>query len=271
MPKPFLKWAGGKSKLVPFIQNHLPQHSQRNKRLVEPFAGSASLSLGLEFDEYWLNDTNNDLIQLYQVLAEQKHEFIDYAQSFFTADNNQETSFYQLRERFNHSTDSVEKSALFIYLNRHAFNGLCRYNSKGGFNVPFGRYKSPYFPKDEMLAFIAKSPRMRFFSDDFSQILLKTSLDDVVYCDPPYVPISETASFTSYTKNGFDIAEQMKLADLANEHNAQTQGILISNHDTPVTRKLYHQATIATVQVQRNISANGSSRKKVAELLAIYQ
>ena len=268
MSKPFLKWAGGKSKLVPFIQNHLPKNRQR---LVEPFAGSASLSLGVEFDEYWINDSNSDLITLYRTLAEQKRDFMDYAQSFFIPENNQETVFYRFREQFNQSQNPIEKSALFIYLNRHAFNGLCRYNSKGGFNVPFGRYKSPYFPKDEMLAFIQKSSRMRFFNDDFSQILLKASLDDVVYCDPPYVPMSETASFTSYTKHGFDIGEQLKLATLANNQVEKTQGILISNHDTPVTRKLYHQATIATVQVQRNISAKAESRKKVAELLAIYQ
>lgn len=267
MAKPFLKWAGGKSKLVPFIQAYLPAS---RKRLVEPFAGSASLSLGLEFDEYWINDSNSDLITLYRTLSDDKQNFIDYAQSFFTAENNQESVFYTLRDRFNQSQNPVEKSALFIYLNRHAFNGLCRYNSKGGFNVPFGRYKSPYFPKDEMLAFITKSPRMRLFNQDFSQILPQTSLDDVVYCDPPYVPMSETASFTSYTKNGFDIGEQLKLADLANVYATQTQGILISNHDTPVTRKLYQNADIQTVQVQRNISANGSSRKKVAELLAIW-
>lgn len=268
MSKPFLKWAGGKSKLVPFIQTFLPKNQQR--RLVEPFAGSASLSLGLEFDEYWINDSNADLINLYQILANEKIEFIDYAESFFIPENNQETAFYHWRERFNHSVDLTEKSALFIYLNRHAFNGLCRYNSKGGFNVPFGRYKSPYFPKAEMLAFVAKSPRMRFFNEDFSQILLKTSLDDVVYCDPPYVPMSETASFTSYTKQGFDIDEQLKLSNLANNHATKTQGILISNHDTPVTRKLYQNAQIQTVQVQRNIAAKGDSRKKVAELLAIY-
>lgn len=269
MSKPFLKWAGGKTKLVPFIASHFPTH-QIKQRLVEPFAGSASISLGLEFDEYWINDSNTDVINLYQILVREKQCFIDYAQSFFTPDKNQEAVYYTFRERFNHSQDVVEKSALFIYLNRHAFNGLCRYNSKGGFNVPFGRYKSPYFPKAEMLAFIEKSSRMQFFNQDFSHILLQTSLEDVVYCDPPYVPISETASFTSYTKQGFDIGEQVKLADLANTHAPQTQGILISNHDTPLTRKLYKNAKIEMVQVQRNISAKGDSRKKVAELLAIY-
>ena len=141
MTKPFLKWAGGKSKLVPLIQNQLPTAM----RLVEPFAGSAAVTLALEFDAYLLNDSNADLIGLYQTLKQEKQDFIDYAQSFFTLENNQETRFYDLREQFNHSTNTTERSALFIYLNRHAFNGLCRYNSKGGFNVPFGRYKLPYF------------------------------------------------------------------------------------------------------------------------------
>ena len=140
MAKPFLKWAGGKTKLVPFIELNLP--SKPRRRLVEPFAGSAALSLALDFDAYLLNDANPDLIGLYRLLKQEKQEFIDFAHSFFIPENNRESRFYELREQFNHSNDLPERSALFIYLNRHAFNGLCRYNSKGKFNVPFGRYRT---------------------------------------------------------------------------------------------------------------------------------
>lgn len=145
MSKPFLKWAGGKSKLATFIESHIP--SKHRQRLVEPFAGSIALSLALEFEAYFLNDTNGDLIELYRVLKNEKQAFIDYAYSFFTPENNQDSRFYELREQFNGSKNTEERAALFIYLNRHAFNGLCRYNSKGGFNVPFGKYRAPYFPK----------------------------------------------------------------------------------------------------------------------------
>lgn len=196
--KPFLKWAGGKAKLVPFIQNNFPK--QPRKRLIEPFAGSAALSLAVDFDTYLLNDSNADLINLYRVLKQEKQGFIAYARSFFTPESNQENRFYALREQFNQSQDTAERSALFVYLNRHAFNGLCRYNSKGGFNVPFGRYAAPYFPEAEMLGFIQKSDRIELLCGDFQTALDGANDDDMVYCDPPYVPLSETASFTAYAK-----------------------------------------------------------------------
>nr|WP_274585404.1 Dam family site-specific DNA-(adenine-N6)-methyltransferase [Neisseria sp. 51.81]MDD9328310.1 Dam family site-specific DNA-(adenine-N6)-methyltransferase [Neisseria sp. 51.81] len=198
--KPFLKWAGGKAKLVPFIEYHLPK--QPRKRLIEPFAGSAAVSMALDFEAYLLNDTNPDLIGLFRMIKEEKQQFIDYARSFFTAENNQESRFYELRERFNSSRELSERCALFVYLNRHAFNGLCRYNGKGAFNVPFGRYKTPYFPEMEMSAFTEKAHRIELLCGDFQTALDVANDDDMVYCDPPYVPLSETASFTAYAKGG---------------------------------------------------------------------
>ncbi len=266
--KPFLKWAGGKAKLVPFILNNFPSHPC--KRLIEPFAGSAALSLAVDFDAYLLNDTNPDLIDLFRILKQEKQLFIDYSRSLFIPENNRETRFYELRERFNGSSDLTERSALFIYLNRHAFNGLCRYNSKGAFNVPFGRYTSPYFPEAEMQAFISKSDRIELLCGDFQVALDLANDDDMVYCDPPYVPLSETASFTAYAKDGFNLEEQSRLAQAAKQASKQSQGVLISNHDTAFTRQIYKGARLETVAVQRNIAAKGSSRQKVGELLAIY-
>ena len=268
MNKPFLKWAGGKFKLAPFIELNLPNQSR--KRLIEPFAGSAAVSMALDFEAYLLNDTNPDLIGLFRILKEEKQQFIDYARSFFSTENNQETRFYELRERFNSSQESSERSALFVYLNRHAFNGLCRYNSKGMFNVPFGRYKSPYFPETEMLAFIEKAYRIELMCGDFQAALAMADDDDVVYCDPPYVPLNETASFTAYAQNGFDLEDQSCLAEIAKQTAKQSQGVLISNHDTAFTRKIYQDARIETIDVQKNIAAKGSSRQKVGELLAVY-
>ena len=265
--KPFLKWAGGKHKLVSFIASHLPAS---RRRLIEPFAGSAALSLALEFDAYLLNDTNPDLITLFQTLKNEKQAFIDYARQYFTGEHNQENHFYALREQFNYSENQTERAALFIYLNRHAFNGLCRYNSKGQFNVPFGRYRAPYFPEKEMLAFIQKSNRIEIQCGDFQTTLQKAGNDDTIYCDPPYVPLSATASFTAYSKDSFNLDEQSRLAIAAQETANQSQGVLISNHDTELTRELYRNAQLAMVSVQRNIAASGSSRQKVGELLAIY-
>lgn len=267
--KPFLKWAGGKSKLVPFIKTNMPDRAPI-RRLIEPFAGSAALSMALDFDSYLLNDINADLINLYWILKQEKHGFIDFARSFFSLENNRENCFYALREQFNNSQDLVERSALFVYLNRHAFNGLCRYNSKGEFNVPFGRYSSPYFPEEEMQGFIYKSDRIELMCGDFKAALKMAGDGDVVYCDPPYAPLSTTTSFTAYAKGGFGIDDQNRLASIARQASELAEGVLISNHDTEFTRKIYQGARIETIDVQRNIAARGSSRQKVGELLAIY-
>lgn len=270
MAKSFLKWAGGKSKLASFIESKMSE--TRGKRLVEPFAGSAAISLALEFDAYLLNDINTDLINLYRTLASEKQDFIQYAKSFFIPENHLEDAFYQLRDRFNGSQDITERSAIFIYLNRHAFNGLCRYNKKGLFNVPFGHYKKPpLFPEKGMQDFLSKSDRMVFQNLDFKEIIINTNSNDIIYCDPPYVPLNETASFTAYSQGSFNLDDQTQLADLVRTQAPQTSGILISNHDTPFTRKIYQTAQIEELDVQRNIAAKGSSRKKVKELLAIYE
>lgn len=266
--KPFLKWAGGKTKLIPFIQKNMPQ--QTGKRLIEPFAGSAAVSLALDFDAYLLNDTNQDLIGLYRVLKTEKLEFVRFAQSFFTGAFNQEEKFYDLRTEFNASNNAVEKAALFVYLNRHAFNGLCRYNRKGEFNVPFGRYRKPYFPKEEMLAFIAKSDRFELMCGDFQAALNSAETGDVIYCDPPYVPLSETASFTAYAMNDFNLEDQSRLAAAVEQVAQKNIAVLVSNHDTAFTREIYRAARLERVEVQRNIAAKGSSRQKVGELLAVY-
>lgn len=264
--KPFLKWAGGKHKLTAFIGKNLPTA----QRLIEPFAGSAALSLAWEYDAYLLNDANADLIAVYQILKTEKQEFIDYARTFFTLESNRENVFYELRERFNHSCDMTERAALFVYLNRHAFNGLCRYNSKGGFNVPFGRYKAPYFPEIEMQSFLCKAERMELLCGDFQAALNVAGVGDAVYCDPPYVPLSESASFTAYSAAGFDMLDQQRLASAVEQAAGQCAGVAVSNHDTPFTRNLYHNARLETIVVQRNIAAKGSSRGKVGELLAVY-
>lgn len=266
MSKSFLKWAGGKTRVLPYIRPLLPSAH----RLIEPFIGSASVSLALEYDAYLWNDTNADLINVFRTLKQEKHRFIDYVQSFFTTTNNQKNQFYHLREQFNHSTDIIERSALFIYLNRHGYNGLCRYNRKGEFNVPFGRYKSPYFPVNEMNQFIEKSPRIEFMCDDFETVFASIQSRDVVYCDPPYVPKSTTASFTAYSQNEFTWEDHIRLQHIIETNSKKCIAILLSNHDTEQTRKLYSQAQLHFIDIQRNISAKANSRQKTGEILALW-
>ena len=267
--KPFLKWAGGKYRIVNKILNELPH----GDRLVEPFAGSAAVYLNASFEFSLICDINKDLIGLYRTLQEEGDDFIQYCKSFFTPANNTKDKFYALREQFSFVQDIRTRGALLLYLNRHAFNGLVRYNSKGKFNVPFGQYKKPYFPLDELRAFHRKTicTHTEFVVKDFRKIFAELRLGDVVYCDPPYVPLSATSSFTTYAGNVFDETDQRDLAELASDAWRRGIQVILSNHDTEGTRALYSAATIRSLEVQRFISCNGNKRGVAPELLAIYR
>ncbi|WP_115717190.1 Dam family site-specific DNA-(adenine-N6)-methyltransferase [Gallaecimonas mangrovi] len=262
----FLKWAGGKYTLVEDIRRHLPQ----GKVLVEPFVGAGSVFLNSDFEHYVLNDINPDLIALYQHLSTDPERYIRDAREFFGPKTNNKETYYQMRERFNATTDTYQRALLFLYLNRHGYNGLCRYNRKGGFNVPFGSYKAPYFPEDELGHFAEKAKRATFTCQNFVHSMRSAKTDHVVYCDPPYVPLSVTASFTTYASPGFTLDDQALLAKTALESSQRGVSVLISNHDTEHTRWLYRDANLNTVQVKRSISRNGKGRQKVGELLALY-
>ncbi len=264
--KPFLKWAGGKYRLVELIKKNLPA----GNRLIEPFVGSGALFLNTEYSANLLSDSNPDLINLFKLLQKEGQGFISYCQEFFVQENNTELAFYQLREEFNSTNDLRRKAALFVYLNRHCFNGLCRYNSKGGFNVPYGRYSKPKLPENEMLYFHEKSKNAIFEVADFVTTMKKAKSGDVVYCDPPYVPLSATSSFTSYSKGGFGLDEQNALADMAKELQKKGITVVISNHDTVFTNEVYHPAKIITFDVQRFISSDTKNRNAVGELLAVF-
>ena len=140
--KPFLKWPGGKYRLVEKICTKLGP----GKRLIEPFVGSGAVFLNAPYNKYLLADNNSDLINLYIILHQEGNGFIEYARGFFQPEFNTADAYYSFRTAFNDSNDIRLKAALFIYLNRHCYNGLCRYNRSGGFNSPFGRYKKPPFP-----------------------------------------------------------------------------------------------------------------------------
>ncbi|MGR4991628.1 Dam family site-specific DNA-(adenine-N6)-methyltransferase [Vibrio rotiferianus] len=264
----FLKWAGGKYGLVEDIQRHLPPA----RKLVEPFVGAGSVFLNTDYDQYLLADINPDLINLYNLLKERPEEYISEAKRWFVAENNRKEAYLSIRAEFNKTDDVMYRSLAFLYMNRFGFNGLCRYNKKGGFNVPFGSYKKPYFPEAEMEFFAEKAKKATFVCEGYPETFSRARKGSVVYCDPPYAPLSNTANFTSYAGNGFTLDDQAALADIA-EKAATERGIpvLISNHDTTLTRRLYHGAELNVVKVKRTISRNGSGRNKVDELLALFR
>jgi len=264
--KPFLKWAGNKYQIVDRIKEQLPV----GKRLIEPFVGSGAVFVNTDYEAYLLADANGDLIQLYQYLQNEGDAFIAYSRQFFVPENNIKTQFYHFRAEFNNTADTRYKSALFLYLNKHCFNGLCRYNQKGEYNVPFGRYKKPYFPEKEMQHFHQRAQNAEFCHEDFATVMAAAKLGDVIYCDPPYVPLSDTANFTSYSAGGFGMAEQQELARQAMACAKRGIPVIISNHDTAFVREEYAGARFEAFDVQRYISCNGSNRGKAAEVLAVF-
>lgn len=264
--RPFLKWAGGKYRLVEQIKRRLPQ----GNRLIEPFVGSGAVFLNTDYEEYLLSDINQDLITLYRILQRHGVEFVSYCRELFVPENNTSERYYELRAEFNATADPWRKSALFVYLNRHGYNGLCRYNANGEFNVPFGKYTRPYFPEEEMLFFAHKAQAAEFRCEDFRAVMRAARLGDVIYCDPPYVPLSPTANFTDYAAGGFGTADQKDLARLADELGQAGIPVLISNHATPFTEVVYAGAVQEFVSVPRFISCDGNNRGKVREVLALF-
>jgi DNA adenine methylase len=262
----FLKWAGGKFLLAPLIRQHLPAADV----LVEPFVGAGSVFLNTDYAAYVLNDINADLIHMYQLLQQQSVPFIDDARHLFNESTNSKSCYLSIREQFNACRDPYQRSLWFLYLNRHGYNGLCRYNSRGGFNVPFGAYKKPYFPQAELEFFAQKSVKAQFTCLSYADVFAQLPPAAAVYCDPPYVPLSKTASFTSYASSSFTLDDQAELANLAEQAQLAGHTVLISNHDTSWTRKIYQAAQLHSIQVGRSISQQGATRGKVAELLALF-
>lgn len=265
--KSFLKWAGNKHRIITQIKACLPQ----GKCLIEPFIGSASVFLNTLYPSYLLADTNRDLIQLYQHLQQEGQLFINYCRMFFDDRFNNAEEFYRLRRSFNESRENRIRAALLLYLNKHCFNGLTRFNKKGQFNTPFSCYKAPYFPEKEMQFFHKQSKNAQIIHADFSNTLTLAKYGDVVYCDPPYVGLSKTANFSHYTADGFSQAQQINLANTAKSLASKGITVIISNHDTEFTRDIYHPATFISLSVQRNMSSKGCRREKAAEILAIFQ
>ncbi|MEG0099693.1 MAG: adenine-specific DNA-methyltransferase, partial [Citrobacter sp.] len=227
--------------------------------------------LNTDFSRYILADINSDLISLYNIVKSRTDEYVQASRELFVPETNQSEVYYQFRTEFNASQDPFRRAVLFLYLNRFGYNGLCRYNLRGEFNVPFGRYKKPYFPEAELYHFAEKAQNAEFHCLSYEECMDRADINSVVYCDPPYAPLSATANFTAYHTNSFSPKEQAHLAEMAEKLVSKQIPVLISNHDTPDTREWYRAAKHFQVKVRRSISSNGGTRKKVNELLALYK
>lgn len=267
--RPFLKWAGAKTKLLPAIRAAVPAAA---RRLIEPFVGSGVVGLNLGFPENVLADSNADLVAVYSFLQHDGEAFIDACATLFTPDHNNAGAFYALRDEFNTTNDARRKAALFVYLNRHGYNGLCRYNRRGRFNVPFGRYTRPRLPRERMRTFHAFLQRCDVRQADFRAVLAEAGAGDFVYCDPPYVPASATANFTEYAQHGFTAKAQHDLVACCQAAAQRGACVALSNHDTPETRQLYAIADEChELLVPRRISCHSATRAPARELLVVFR
>ncbi len=259
--KTVLKWAGSKVRIIETLKQHLPA----GQRLVEPFAGSCAVMMNTDYPEYLIADVNPDLISLYQAIKLDAEQFIQDAKRYFEVGNDAER-YYSIRAEFNLCSDWQWRAAMFLYLNRHCFNGLCRYNQSGGFNVPFGKYKAPYFPEAEIRAFAEKAVRATFVCCDYSEALRMVRPGDVVYCDPPY--LTETGNFTAYHSDGFGLEGHGRLARRARRLSAKGIPFVLSNSDTAMVRYLYKDFSITQITAPRSIGAAAGSIKSAQEIIA---
>ncbi|MFS8300311.1 DNA adenine methylase [Escherichia coli] len=275
MSRTFLKWLGNKTRLIPEIGKVLP----KGKRLVEPFVGSGAVTLAFKYPAYSIGDANEDILSVWSALLARPEAFIEEVERLFQTDPTDVRSYYEIRERFNRALDPWERAIYFMYLNRYGFNGLCRYNREGLFNTPYGWYKTVYFPKQE-LRLAAKHLKAAFTEGGgveivrggFRKHLEKVVPGDVVYCDPPYIPISPTASFTGYTREGFTLDDHRYLAEKADKLRSQGIPTIISNSACVLTEEIYGSATrLYPVTVRRTISAKVETRNYVSEYLIVYE
>lgn len=262
----FLKWVGGKYSCLDKILAHFPLAN----RLIEPFSGSGVIFMNTDYPEHVLAEDNEDLINLFNQIKIGGDDFISYCQKYFCDENISPENYYKLRDKFNARPKPRERAALFLYLNRHGFNGLCRFNGSGAYNVPIGRFKKIRFPLEEMRIFHKKSQKVTLIHADFRITFAKAKAGDLIYCDPPYAPIEQTSNFSSYTSNSFTEQDQIDLATLANQYTSLGVTTIISNHDTYFTRDIYNGSRIFSFNVSRSVNRDVSGRKPVREVLAIF-
>ena len=262
---PIVKWVGGKRQLMFELLKNLPKSYNR---YFEPFIGGGALFFELQPDNAYISDMNEELINLYSVVRDSVDELIeDLSKHEVSKEYFLEIRNIDRTEKYS-NLSNIERASRFIYLNRTCFNGMYRVNSKGEFNVPFGNYKNPrIIDKNNLLNCSELLKETEIKCADFSEILNKVQKDDFVYFDPPYVPLNETSSFTSYTKEGFDIDMQFKLRDICDELDSMGVKFMLSNSDTKFVNNLYANYEIKKVFASRQINANVDGRGKITEVL----
>jgi len=257
--EPFVKWAGGKRQLLSII---LPKIPSNYKTYIEPFIGGGALFLNLAPKKAIISDSNNELIDAWEIIKEKPDELI----ASFKDYKNEEKFFYSIRDIDPTGLSKIERVTRFIYLNKTCYNGLYRVNKKGIFNSPFGYYKKPIFVEEENILqisnYLNKNKKIIILNQDYTHTLLQASKKDFVFLDPPYHPLSNTAKFTYYTKEGFFAKDQEILRDYFKMLDEKGSYCMLTNSNCDFIRKLYKDYNIIEVEANRSVSSKASSRKK---------
>lgn len=288
--KPFLKWAGGKRQLLPEIRRYIPHKIQGT--YYEPFVGGGAVFFDLQPKTAVINDSNSELINCYEVIRDSVDDLIEELrkhQHNYSEDYYYEIRGWDRRKEYPHNKSKLERAARIIFLNKTCYNGLFRVNSQGQFNVPFGRNnKSNIFDEAVLLAvskylnasgkcglegfpqratFQEKQNNIEIINKDFEAALRTAKKGDFIYFDPPYDPVSSTASFTGYDINGFNRDEQRRLKEVVDDLNSRGCQILLSNAYTDFISDLYCDYQKIKISANRAINSNALKRGKVDEIL----
>jgi DNA adenine methylase len=268
-PRPFLKWVGGKGQLLPQLLAKVDDAAPF-ERYHEPFVGGGALFFELYREgrlgrkHSYLSDSNKNLVIAYAGVHDDVEGVIDRLKMHGAKHDHD----YYYDVRANVPTDTIDQAARLIYLNKTCFNGLYRENSKGLFNVPLGRYKNPMICDEPNLRAVSEAlKRTRIKHQPFDAVFDLAEPGDLVYFDPPYVPLSNTANFTSYAKGGFGEDEQRRLAEVYAALAADGVHVMLSNSMTPLVRKLYKKFAVEKVLAKRMVNSRADKRGKVAEAL----
>ncbi len=270
--KPFVKWVGGKGKLVPELAKFFPVSFDE---YYEPFVGGGAVFFSLKPTVAHISDLNEVLISLYKIIKNdvskliQELEKLDNSYNSLKNLDDKKSLYLQKRSQYNElPNDSFEKAALLIFLNKTCFNGMYRENLKGGFNVPFGKHINPTICDERNLLMVSDSLKGVTISRSSYEVLTsKAKPGDFVYFDPPYHPLNETSSFTSYQAGGFTAEDQEKLRDEFKRLADTGCKVMLSNSDSPLINELYKDFNIHKIYAARAINSKGNGRGKILELV----
>jgi DNA adenine methylase len=266
-PAPFLKWVGGKGKLLGQLMPMLPPGVEL-MRHVEPFAGGGAMFFARAPRRALLLDVNRALIDTYTAVRDEVETVIEHLRPL--AERHAEGTYYEIRRRYNERKDlpRAQRASMFVYLNKTCFNGLHRVNRKGEFNVPEGRYKNPRVLHEDALRSASVALReCEIESTGFEALVAKAKPGDFVYLDPPYEPISRTSNFTSYAEEGFTPRDQERLRDVFVELDRRGCKLMLSNSTAPLILDLYKKFRIDRVSAARAISCDTAKRGPIDEVV----